>query len=484
MTDAYDIETRTRQSASAQRGDVDNPQQPCRDFVIVEARYADRWRTPMAGAEFDLYVNDARVVSAGRLLDYPDVGLAPGRPPGSEAEREAYARLGTFEHRNCEPGDARAEIIRDSSAEQEVDELAEAVRARLDGAYRALKDKMRPYQEQWDRWGYLSLPIAQAQGLAESAEEWAVGLGDLFTTQYWSEIGEGLSTLGSGALDTARAAGGRALELADEIYDNRENFIDGDWWWRQGEETVDSARQTAADLAATIGEGAAAMERSSRAAAAVFRQRDAIMALPDLVVAGDVDGIERFIDTALADIDPDLAAQMRYDKTWQSSIELLHDGETAALFTTYLSLFLSATPPNFWHHIYGRAGFYVLVEVVLLVIGALLGGAGAAARIAVITARLGRFAATAGRLGQAADKVMDAVRATIRMFDALRDSITDIDRLKDRLLMARRRSVQRGGTRSTLRHRRDTEERDGRCRVCGNRGHATPIPRRGQVDYV
>lgn len=484
MTNAYEIDARTSESAASHSGSVDTPVAVCRDWVRVVGRYSDRWRTPMAGAEFKLYINNALVLEGETLKDYDQVGLTPGHAPQTDAEREAYEELGTFLHRCVEPGEARAELVRDEAAEPEIEELREAIEAGLDGAYRALREKMRPYQEQWDRYGYLSIPLAQAQGLAESGQEWLEGLTDVFTIEYWSEVGEGLSNAFSSTLGLLEEAGAGAARLGERIWENRGNLIDGSWWTQQAEDVVSGAQQSAEELRAALVEGADALGRSAEAAAKVYEHREAIMQLPNDIVAGRVDKIEEFIDTALQDIDPEMAEQLRYDQGWQANIELLHDGEAAATVMVYLNLFLTAAPPNFWSHAQGRIGFYIMIEIVLLIIGLLLGGAGAAARVAVISARIARMTATAGRAGQMADRALDAARAAARMLDALKDAIRDVDRLKDKLLRARRRSVSRGRTNSTLRHRRDNEERDGRCRVCGNRGHNTPIPRRGEVDYI
>jgi hypothetical protein len=483
--DAYEIDLRTGESASQMQGTAGAPKQNCRHWVRVSGHYADRWHTPMAGAEFRLWINDAVVLERERLKDHESLGLTRGRKPADEAQRKLYdEELGSFLYQGCPVGKARAEILRDPSAEADVKELRDALNARLDGAYRGLKDKMAPYQAQWDRLGYLAIVQAYNDGLSDSAVEWWHGLGDLFTTQYWVDIGEGLRDGAVKVADTAQASFKDATKRIEYMYDHADRLADRAWWGAQVDETVQSVQAVAEKTAALVQEGADVMQRGARAAQAVYRHRDAILALPDRVVAGDVDGIEQFIDTVLADIDPAMADSLRHDARWQSSIELLQDGEAASIFCVYFDLFLAVVPPNFWAHAFGRAAFYVLVEVVLLVIGALLGGAGAAARISMISARLARMGGTMARIGKLADKILDAVRAAQRMIDALVDSITDLEKIKAKLLRARRRSLQRGHTGQTLHHRRDTEDRDGRCRVCGSKTHHTPLHRHGQVDYV
>ena len=59
----------------------------------------------------------------------------------------------------------------------------------------------------------------------------------------------------------------------------------------------------------------------------------------------------------------------------------------------------------------------------------------------------------------------------------------DIDQIKSGLLLARRHSIRHGNTQRTLQERRQTEQRDGRCRICGETSHHTPAHRRGHIDY-
>jgi DNA repair exonuclease SbcCD ATPase subunit len=185
----------------------------------------------------------------------------------------------------------------------------------------------------------------------------------------------------------------------------------------------------------------------------------------------------------LQEIAPEFAATLRYNREWQGAVELLHDGESAAIFAVYLNLFLTVIPPNYWAHLFGKGSFVVFVEVVLILIGALLGGAGAAARIAVISARLARLGTKAAQSSRYIDKAMKALKAVTRALDSFQEAANDLARLRKKLLKSRRAKTRRGKTRTTIKERRETERRDGRCRVCGSRNHHTPLHRRGNVDY-
>lgn len=492
MPDPYTVDVQTSSSAHAQGGEIDAPQDPCKHWVRVVGRYEDRWQTPMAGAEFKLLINGAVVLEKEYLKDYEQVGLTRGVAPQTDAQREAYEELGTYMYRNCDQGEAQAVILHDPGAEADVQDLRDGISARLDGGYRNLKEKMAPYQAEFDRLGWDSVVIALAEGAGESASNMIDSAAETldkaadkaFSLQFWRDVGDAIEEGFFETLDVAEEAYEGAKDLAEHAYENRGVLLDDAWWDKKLDDAGRALEATEAQIKETLSDAADAVERSAKQAKAVYDHKEAIMALPGQIVAGDVDGIEAFIDTALRDIDPEMADKLQYDSSWQGAIELLQDGETAAVMGVYLDLFLTVVPPNFWAYAFGRAGPYILVEIILLIIGALLGGVGAAARIAVITARLARMGATMAKIGKLADKAIDAVRAAVKMIEAFTDSVTDIEKLKKKLLLSRRRSTRNGRTNSTLDERRDTEERDGRCRVCRNTSHNTPVDRRGEVDYI
>ena len=98
-----------------------------------------------------------------------------------------------------------------------------------------------------------------------------------------------------------------------------------------------------------------------------------------------------------------------------------------------------------------------------------LGGAGAAARFTAAGAKAAR--------------IQSASRAFVHTLQDLIAAAEDIDQIKSGLLLARRHSIRHGNTQRTLQERRQTEQRDGRCRICGETSHHTPAHRRGHIDY-
>ncbi|MDV7393707.1 hypothetical protein RZS08_20185, partial [Arthrospira platensis SPKY1] len=104
---------------------------PCKTWVRVKAVYDDRWKTPMAGAKFNLWVGDKKVLSDKHLKDFEHVGrctanacpecpakyqknsgsagLTPGKPPKTAEEKKMWEELGTYCYLKCDPGPARFE---------------------------------------------------------------------------------------------------------------------------------------------------------------------------------------------------------------------------------------------------------------------------------------------------------------------------------------------------------------------------------------
>src|SRR5688500_8042377 len=88
MPDAYEIYYRTSSSANEESGSLDAPQLPCRDWVTITGKYLDKWNTPMAGAEFRLWINGKLVLPKEFLKDYSHADLKPGETPEKNKQAE------------------------------------------------------------------------------------------------------------------------------------------------------------------------------------------------------------------------------------------------------------------------------------------------------------------------------------------------------------------------------------------------------------
>jgi len=443
--------------------------------ITVEARYADRWRTPMAGAPFKLWVEGTLIADA-TLIDRSDLGVPDGEPlSASDA-----ARLGTYTVTRTRPGEAELEILRESGHEQSIVNLRDGIAARLDGAYNHLVENMREHQALWDEWGYTGVYLSYTEGFADAAWDSIRELGE---KEYWIELGDSISSAFFAVLDAAENAYEDIVETVADAYENRERFLEWAWWSQRAEDAAESVRDAADALAEHASDAAAFAERSAAQAQAVWRHRRRIALLPEQIANGDVDAIESFVDNELRDIDSELAEELRNGPRWQGTIELLNDGESLSLFVVYISMFMSAVPPTFFGHAFGQVGFYITIELLFLAIGLALGGAGAAARVAAISARVARLTMKTGSIGRKVRRAQQALTAFRRMLDDLLEVADDLDKLRDKLRMSRRQRRRRGRTNQTIEERRETEQRRGRCRVCHRTDHRTPRQLRGCVEY-
>jgi len=478
------IAYRAESSEFKYEGPIDGRVASCKSWTRVKGVYNDRWNTPMAGAKINVWVNNVMVVCGKHLKDFEHLGLKPGKPPKTKEEKKLWEELGTYYYPNCENGTARFEIVQESENLDEIDSLRDSIQVRLDGAYRALEEKMSPYQKEWQTWGPLSIQIAIVQGFAEGSMDWLNEQKEIFSTKYWTDLGKSIEKGFWWTIDKAENALHGAEELLGEAWKNRGKVLDLSWWGEQNDklwQSVYDAGTTAYDIAI---EGIGFTKRSVQSAIEIINRREAILKLPDYIVTGDVDAIEQFIDSDLVAIDSQLAEELRYNKKWQGAIELIHDGESISIFAVYINLFITVVPPNFYAHAVGKAGLYIFIEVALVVILAMLGGAGAAARIGTLSARFAQLTMKTANVSRKIDKAKDALHAFTQMLDSFQEAIGDMETLRKKLLKSRRHKVKKGTTGATLKQKRETEKRDGKCRICGEKNHHTPVHRKGELDYV
>ena len=450
------------------------------DWVEIKAHYRDRWQTPMAGAAFKMYINEA-LVKEGKLLDYADVGLQPGQVPRTVVEKDQWALLGTYKLEDCVPGVVRVELVTEAGLEQSIANTRDGIVSTLDGSYHELVDAMKEYQALWDSYGAYSLPVGYYKGFQDAAVEWGK---DLFDADSWKELGGDISTGFWKLVDATGEAWDGAVEKIQDAYDNRHVVTERAWWEAKFDEAQQGAKETIDSVQSNVKSAAEYIEQSGEKAVAIYNARAAIMALPEKIANGDVAAVESFIDNELRSIDPELADELRHSPTWQGTIELLQDGESISAALVYLGLFTSAVPAPFYAHAVGKAGFYIAIEVVMIVIGALLGGVGAAARIGVIAARFTAMAAKAGSVGMKVKHTQRSINAFAGMLRSFGDVAQDMEKLRDKLLKARRNHTKTGKTNQSLKEKRDTEKRNGKCRLCGSKQHHTPAPRRGILEYI
>ncbi len=185
------------------------------------------------------------------------------------------------------------------------------------------------------------------------------------------------------------------------------------------------------------------------------------------------------------DIDPALAKAIRHDPNFAVVLEIIADHDSALSYLAYVGLMLEAIPPNFYAYVAGKGGAYIMIEIVMLIVTALLSaGSAVAVRIGALVARFASASAKVGTIQRKFKRAKAAVDAFIRVLEDLSRAADDLHTLGVKLIHARsKKLIVRGNTKTTLQAKRTMVKRDKRCRLCGSTSHTTPRTRRGTVEY-
>jgi len=338
-------------------------------------------------------------------------------------------------------------------------------------------------------------------GAAAGASEWGDDFAEMFSKDMWSELGVKIKDVAGGALDAAgnyskevynsiAASTQEAARRSGKVLENPDKTIyNWGWWQRNFEEAADDAQKALTDRVDGYVQSAQAtvntLSEAAKKAQKAYKHRDVILDLPNLLVKGDPKPVQAFVDTVLMDIDPVLAKEIKNDPRFYLVLELIADHDSILAYLAYVGLMVEAIPPNFLAYVAAKGSVYLLIELVLLLVTALLSaGAAAAARVASLVARL---AASSAKLAKAAKKIeraKEALEALIRVIEDFWQAATDMRALGDKLRIARQRGlVLRGNTKSTITARKQAIKRDRKCQLCGSAHHTTPRHRLGSVVY-
>lgn len=381
--------------------------------------------------------------------------------------------------------------------EKEIADDREQVVQRLHGAYLNLLDHMQEFQQQWDTDPKTAFLDAAYEGAKAGGADWGDSIAELFDKETWSQVGskiqrfagkayDALGTYAAEQYDELRDSFDREAELVDPADDTIKNWA---WWQtvieRQVQQARDYGRKHVDSTAQAVTDGMVTVIDSADKANKVYRHRDAILNLPDLISEGDAKGVQHFVDTVLMDIDPQLARDIKESGRFHIALELIADHDSALNYISYVGLMIEAVPPNFYAYMSAKFGVQLLLEAILLVVCAFFtAGTAVAARLGALAARLVAAGAKASGTARRIQKAQEAIRAYARMLEDFMDAAGELHRLGEKLVSARARGlVIRGRTRQTLSAKKQTIKRDTRCRLCGSTEHSTPRARLGKVVY-
>ncbi len=387
--------------------------------VLLKAYYEDRWQTPMAGATFDLFINEEKVLSDGQLAGYKEK-LAPG----------------TYEYIAKEPGEVRFDITA-KHKEAELRQLKQELRGEFEQPFSDLRTAMRPYNEEWNRSPALAFVSSAGSGIADGAEYVWDSTKELGSKEFWSGVGDSIGSLWnsieSSGIETLQQIREAELPSTEDLARWKEMTI----------QKIDELQDDAADM--------------SHDTLVLVNNRERIFKVPGMILSGDVDGIEAFISEVLMQIDEETATKLQTQAEWQAIIELIYDREAIGIILTYMNLFYDEVPPNFLAEKSSSLGAIIMLEILIGVILAIFtAGTGTAARLLTVAAKVKNIA----RTGKSAANSADAVQAFSGFVNTFVASLKKLDNTAKTLTAGRRTKSATGRTNATTENKRKHEDTD------------------------
>lgn len=378
--------------------------------------------------------------------------------------------------------------------EQEIVEDRESIVQRLHASYLNLQDHMAEFQQHWDENPTLSMWVSAREGFNAGGADWLKDQAELFDKDTWKKLGDKISESTGGVYDRlAIYTKQRYEDLQKEVNKHIEKPEDTlyNWsWWKttvtQESERIAHEQYTQINsVVQGVKDSAQTVLNTVDTARKIYQHRNAIINLPELIAQGEPKPIQVFVDTVLMDIDPDLAKAIKHDPNFALVLEIIADHDTALSYLSYMGLMLEAIPPNFYAYAAGKGSAYLMIEVVMLVVTALLSaGTAAAARITLLIAR---FTATSAKLATVGGKIKRAkaaISAFTRVLEDLSKAADQLQELGVKLVRARSKGLKvQGSTKTTLKAKKESVKRDKKCRLCGSTAHTTPRMRQGTVQY-
>lgn len=372
----------------------------------------------------------------------------------------------------------------------------------LHASYVNLDDNMKPFQQSWEEKPIRALKDALLDGAADGVSTWGEDFEDMFTAEFWKEVGKMLGDSAGAVYDIAAT---HSVSFSDRIMSyfvlnlaragtmlsGQEDTMPNWRWWQFNAEMLAGAFEEAFDEAVRTYDAAAqrldeisdAISETAEGAAKLYQYREEILSLPKLFAEGKPEPIQAFVDDVLMKIDPELAQAIKDSPNFYIVLELMADDDSVLMYMTYVSLSIEAMPPNFFAYAAGKGGAYVLLEVILLLASALFtAGTVTAARVGTLLARLAVRTAGAARITKKIQQTQEAFGAFVRTVEDTLNAAERLQALGDKLRIARLKGfVFKGRTQTTIAARRTMVKRKAHCLICGSEKHRTPGGRIGAV---
>lgn len=380
------------------------------------------------------------------------------------------------------------------ATEREIVEERNEIVARLDSTYLHLTEEMKEFQQLWDQGPALAFVQSAHAGLHAGGAQWLSDQAELFDADLWNNLGRNIKEAAGAALDrSAIYTAQRYEEIKQQTNRHLENPGDTilNWaWWQKKAEKASRELQAQHDAmvkgaTAAVSDAARDILESAEKARKIYKYREEILNLPVLIAKGEPRPVQAFVETVLMDIDSELANKIRYHEDFALVLAIIEDHDSALSYLSYAGLMMEAIPPNFFAYCAGKGGAYLMIELVLLIVTALLSaGSAVAVRIGMLAARLASAGAKIASTSRVIRRGKRAIDAVVRMLGDLKRAVESLHKIGDKILELRNKGYAFAAkTKSTYHARKQAHKRDVKCKVCGSTTHRTPRRRRGQVEY-
>ncbi|MGR5389161.1 PAAR-like domain-containing protein [Vibrio crassostreae] len=450
-------------------------------WVKVRAIYSDRWQTP-------IYAKNLKI-TANSVVHEENVSLNALPLNSTESEtidlavetNKVEGGVAVFDTLKPNTDSVTVEFVGEPSIEKQIVNIQDSVEATLDGTYNALIEDMKGFQQQWDEEGYWTL----GDGVIDGAQAWGADIVDMLSPSFWGDAADTISDLSSSAVDKLAIYSVDKFNSITKAMLNEKGQLKNPTWvletiGKEFDSFQDSVFESADEAIEDVSKLYAESQDVVRKLECIAKHRKTILELPQKISNGDVDAVETFVDTVLMDIDPEWAEEIKGHEQFPNAMAIIEDHDTILTYVTYLSLMLEAIPPNFYFYYGGKAGTYLILELILTVVLAIFTlGTGAAARIATLVAR---FAAGAKKV-KGIRNAAKALDSFIKAVESLIDVLSDYQELAEKLVK-RPLGKFKGKPVTTMTAKKKAVKRDASCRLCHSNQHKTPRYKRGELEYI
>lgn len=356
-----EVAIRSERSAYAEAIPPGDVTAACRGPVLICAEYDDRWRTPVTMAPLRVTDRDGVVLDGtARTQGLPSFGMQDG-----DEIDDVRPELGRFDVNDAARGPVTVELVPDPSAASEVDALSQQIKSVLNGFKSEMETALLPWITEWNEKGILSIPRAYRSGQIRGLSEWWEGEKD-----FWASVGGWISNAFKAAVNATVQAAQDLKAWYDDLPWYGKISPLGYWLVQQIGDLFESAVE-------------------------LWERREQIMALVKAFAEGAINGIETALE-ALKDLPGEVGEliTLLVDKSaeWVGAlIEMIRETDVVEeLFTSMIGIVMMM-PPNLWAEALGTVEGYLLPEVLLAIVFAVIAALSAGAGSAALAARLATF---------------------------------------------------------------------------------------------